>query len=96
VGLKDAKYGEIVAAFLQAEPIGAQVPDKVIQQWVLSKLARHKAPQHIFWVGSSEVGHSLPLTGSGKVKKNVLRDLGNTILTSREHSIHPKQIPAKL
>src|SRR5262245_54342685 len=79
VGLKDARYGEVVAAFLQANSIDISVPDNEIQQWVRLKLARHKTPQHIFWVGSPEVGDSLPLTGSGKIKKNVLRDLGNSI-----------------
>lgn len=84
VGLKDHKYGEVVAAFLDAKRPGGRVSDEEIRSWVRSKLARYKTPQHIFWVGDSGVGDYLPLTGSGKIKKNVLRDIGDSILFSRK------------
>lgn len=79
VGLKDAKYGEVVAAFLQS-PGGEKPADDELRQWVTSKLSRHKAPKHIFWLGDRRVGDTYPLTGSGKVKKHLLRDLGDGIL----------------
>lgn len=80
VGLEDAKYGEIVAAFLQTKSDRARVPDGEIREWCWSKLARHKSPQHVFWIGDAEVGNEFPQTGSGKIKKNLLRDLGNKFL----------------
>ncbi|KAI1630491.1 hypothetical protein EDD37DRAFT_690991 [Exophiala viscosa] len=79
VGLNDAKYGEVVAAFLQS--VDEKRPgNEEIRNWVREKLARHKAPKHIFWLGDDKVGDTYPLTGSGKVKKNVLRDIGDSLL----------------
>jgi len=79
VGIKDPKYGEVAGAFLQ--PRGSERPsDDEIRDWVRMKLARHKAPKYIFWLGDKGVGNSFPLTGSGKVKKNVLRDLGDQLI----------------
>lgn len=79
VGLKDAKFGEVVAAFLQCRS-HARPSDEELRTWVRAKLSRHKAPKHIFWLGDCQVGDTYPLTGSGKVKKHVLRQLGNDIL----------------
>lgn len=79
VGLKDDKYGEVVAAFLQAAS-DTRPSNQELQDWVRQTLSRHKAPGHIFWIGDSEVGEEYPLTGSGKVKKNVLRDIGESLL----------------
>lgn len=79
VGLKDTKYGEVVAAFLQTAD-GKRPGEEELREWVRQKLARHKAPKHIFWIGDAKVSDTYPLTGSGKIKKNVLRDLGDSLL----------------
>ncbi|KAH0836938.1 hypothetical protein AYO21_01753 [Fonsecaea monophora] len=79
VGLKDDKYGEIVASFLQAAS-DKRPDDEEVRSWVRRRLGRHKAPKHIFWIGDPKVGDSYPLTGSGKIKKNVLRELGDALL----------------
>lgn len=86
----------MVAAYLQAETIDNNISDGEIKQWVQTKLARHKTPEYIFWVGDPEVGDSLPLTGSGKVKKNLLRDMGNAILTSRKSNEQRRMTRARL
>lgn len=83
VGIYDKKYGETVGVFLQSK---IRVQQKDIQAWVQQKLARHKVPQHIFYLGERDVGFEFPLTGSGKVKKNVLRELGNRLLKQRGSS----------
>jgi acyl-CoA synthetase (AMP-forming)/AMP-acid ligase II len=50
--------------------------DEELRIWVREVLGRHKAPVHVFWIGDEEVGlHEVPQTGSGKVKKHVLRDV---------------------
>ncbi len=59
-----------------------------MQDWVGGVLGRHKIPVHIFWLGDTGVPEILPTTGSGKIKKNELRALGN-------HLIAPKGTLAK-
>lgn len=50
---------------------------------MMEKLGRIKAPQHIFWLGEAGVGSELPRTGSGKHRKNLVRDVGNALLRKR-------------
>lgn len=51
--------------------------DEQIREWVREKLARHKAPQYVFWLGHQDGPgrgrQEMPKTGSGKVMKHVLR-----------------------
>ena len=79
VGITDSKYGEVVGAFLQCRD-GHRLSDREISEWVHSTLARQKTPRYNFWLGSAGVGNEFPVTGSGKIKKNVLRDLGNSLV----------------
>jgi mevalonyl-CoA ligase len=69
VGLKDAHYGEIVAAFLERHSQKVVISDEDIRRWVRATLGRHKAPARVFWLGENGVPADVPLTGSGKVKK---------------------------
>ncbi|KAH8892327.1 acetyl-CoA synthetase-like protein [Thozetella sp. PMI_491] len=82
VGVTDDQYGEAVTAFLEVRP-GQQKPyqDDVVA-WVREELGRHKAPKHIIWVGKGEAVEDYPITGSGKIRKDLLREMGNR-LTSR-------------
>ncbi|KAF4783921.1 4-coumarate-CoA ligase [Colletotrichum scovillei] len=66
VGLQDKRYGEL--------------SDSEVKAWVTDKLGRHKAPEHVFWIGHPDVGTSLPKTGSGKYQKHLIRDLGDALL----------------
>ncbi|SPO05621.1 related to long-chain-fatty-acid-CoA ligase [Cephalotrichum gorgonifer] len=85
VGLKDAYYGEVVATFLELRGgKGAVVPgDDEVREWVRARLGRHKAPAHVFWLGRGGVPATVPLTGSGKVKKYEMAVLGNSLLKGR-------------
>ncbi|KAI5194371.1 acid Co-A ligase [Aureobasidium subglaciale] len=82
VGLSDKHYGEVVAAFLVGCEGRSPLTDMEIQEFVRSSLARHKTPKHIFWVGESGCLSVLPMTASGKIQKNKLRDWGNLKLTA--------------
>lgn len=68
VGIPDAKYGEIVGAFVMLND-GAQLTEEDIQDYARTKIARYKVPKHIFFV------KEYPLTASGKVQKFKLREL---------------------
>ncbi|KAK0611020.1 hypothetical protein B0T14DRAFT_593938 [Immersiella caudata] len=80
VGLKDAHYGEAVGAFLGLESGHKRPDNKDVADWVRSKLGRHKSPTHIFWLGHDGVPADVPLTGSGKVRKFEMAQLGNRLL----------------
>ncbi|KAK7918028.1 hypothetical protein PG985_009902 [Apiospora marii] len=85
-GLKDAHYGEAVAAFLQASSEGetSETPtDEEMRDWVRQKLGKHKAPAHVFWLGRDGVPLDVPLTGSGKIQKFKMARLGEEMLRKR-------------
>lgn len=84
VGIKDERYGEVVGCFLKATPGCHRVLDREIQLWVESTLGRHKAPQHVFWIGDAAVGDDFPKTGSGKHQKHLLRDTGNRLVAQQK------------
>ncbi|PYH40467.1 acetyl-CoA synthetase-like protein [Aspergillus saccharolyticus JOP 1030-1] len=81
VGIKDERYGEVVGAFLKGR---AKVSHDELRHYVSQTLGRHKAPQHIFWIGDAGVGADFPKTGSGKHQKHILRELGNRLVRTRE------------
>ncbi|KIW21632.1 hypothetical protein PV08_02212 [Exophiala spinifera] len=85
VGVKHHRLGEVVAAFLQSAPgkSGGTQPalsDNEVRGWVRVRLGRHKAPEHVFWLGRDGIPTTLPLTGSGKVRKFELARLAEQIL----------------
>lgn len=80
VGIKDGRYGEVVGCFLKQSEL-LRPADHEIRQFVSEALGRHKAPQHVFWLGDAGVGKEFPKTGSGKHQKHILRDIGNRLQT---------------
>jgi len=76
VGVKDEKYGEAVGCFLQGE----RLSDKEVREWCRARLARFKAPQHVFWVGGDGAIAEWPKTGSGKILKPRLRRVAEGIV----------------
>ncbi|EDN04659.1 long-chain-fatty-acid-CoA ligase [Histoplasma capsulatum] len=81
VGLPSKHYGEIVGAFLVLEPGHACPPDDEIKNWTRQTLGRHKAPKHVFVFGlDPRLPQDMPQTGSGKIQKQVLRDLGKRLV----------------
>ena len=66
-GIPDDKWGEQVAAFIRASSDDPPTPSE-LAVYVRERLAAFKAPRTWVFVDS------FPLTGSGKVKKFVLRD----------------------
>ncbi|KAF1831747.1 acetyl-CoA synthetase-like protein [Decorospora gaudefroyi] len=82
VGVSHSRYVEVPAAFLSHEP-GTEKPNLAeVQSWVRKVLGRHKAPVYIFWLGE-DCEAEVPLTGSGKIRKFVLRDVAEEILRQR-------------
>ncbi|KAK5206372.1 hypothetical protein LTR20_006804 [Exophiala xenobiotica] len=87
VGMKHHRLGEVVVAFLQdtSPPSGATyaaISDDEVREWVKMRLGRHKAPEHVFWLGKDGVPSAVPLTGSGKVRKFELARLAEQIMAT--------------
>ncbi|KAF2110737.1 hypothetical protein BDV96DRAFT_199096 [Lophiotrema nucula] len=82
VGVSHERYVEVPAAFLALED-GASKPSlEEVKTWVRKVLGRHKAPMHVFWLGE-DCSADVPLTGSGKIKKFVLRDVAEGLIAKR-------------
>ncbi|EFW21587.1 SIN component scaffold protein Sid4 [Coccidioides posadasii str. Silveira] len=81
VGMPDSHYGEVVGAFLSLEEGSSPPSAEEVRNWTRQTLGRHKAPRHVFVFGHDPcLPPLMPLTGSGKIQKQVLRDLGKTLV----------------
>jgi fatty-acyl-CoA synthase len=69
VGLPDAKYGEVVAAWVVARP-GAALNVQELRDYCRGQIAHFKIPHYL------EIVAELPRTVTGKVRKHVLREQG--------------------
>ncbi len=67
VGRPDERWGETVAAFIRPTP-GATPTEAELHAWCRRDLAAYKTPLTWLFVDA------LPLTASGKIRKNVLRE----------------------
>ncbi|KAI1303983.1 acetyl-CoA synthetase-like protein [Xylaria venustula] len=83
IGVKNSKYGEIVGSFLEPQEGTEIIEPQDIRAWVRERLAYHKTPVHIFWVGAGGSLPRFPLTGSGKVQKERLREIANNLVHRR-------------
>ncbi len=76
VGVPSQKYGEEAAAFiiLKEEYLKEGVLETEIKEFCKGKIARYKIPKYIFFVDN------FPLTGSGKIQKFKLREIGAELI----------------
>jgi len=68
VGVTSKTNGEVVAAFIHLRP-GCYLTQRGIVNYCTGNIAAYKIPRYIFFVDD------FPLTASGKVRKNVLREM---------------------
>jgi fatty-acyl-CoA synthase len=73
VGVPDAKYGEVVGAFVRRSA-GSDITEGDVQEYARARMARYKAPKHVFFVDE------FPLTASGKIQKYKLREMAKEAL----------------
>ncbi len=72
-GIPSKKYGEEVGAFIILHE-GADIHESDIKEFCKGKIARYKIPKYILFV------EGFPLTGSGKIQKFKLKDIGLKML----------------
>jgi acyl-CoA synthetase (AMP-forming)/AMP-acid ligase II len=86
IGIKDDKWGEVVGVFLQQSSAQeSRLKEKNLKVWMRKhKIAPHKMPDHYFHIGRDEgVPDELPVNGSGKVLKAVLRSVAQEVVSRR-------------
>ena len=74
------KYGEEVGAFIILKE-GETLEEADVKDFCKGKISRHKIPKYVFFI------KEFPLTGSGKIQKYKLKDLGLELL--RQQGITP-------
>ena len=74
------KYGEEVGAFIILKD-GETLEEADVIDFCKGKISRHKRPKYVFFI------KEFPLTGSGKIQKYKLKDLGLSLL--QEQGITP-------
>ena len=72
-GIPSGKYGEEVGAFIIQQDNANLTVDEV-REFCRGKIARHKIPKYVLFV------KEFPLTGSGKIQKFKLKDIGLKML----------------
>ena len=75
-GIADEKYGEVAGAFVITEE-GVKLTEEDVIDFCRGKISRYKIPQYVFFIDT------YPMTGSGKIKKYKLREMGNEIVKKR-------------
>jgi len=79
-GIASPKYGEQVGAFIVLKD-GAKVTEEDIRDFCRGKISRFKIPKYVFLVDS------FPMTGSGKIQKYKLREMGPKMLAERGEAV---------
>ena len=72
-GIPSEKYGEEVGAFIILKE-GATLSPEEVRDFCRGQIARHKIPKYIFFI------KEFPMTGSGKIQKYKLKDVGLMML----------------
>lgn len=83
VGIKNHRYGEVVGAFIGLKAGHDRMSDEDVRQWIRVKMGRHKAPEHVFWLGEDGIPATVPITGSGKVRKFEMAKCAEQVLASQ-------------
>ena len=68
-GIPSKKYGEAVGAFIILHE-GVTMDEMDVREFCMGKISRYKIPKYIFFI------KEFPMTGSGKIQKFKLKDLG--------------------
>lgn len=75
-GIPSEKYGEEVGAFI-IQHNDINLTEEEVRDFCRGKIARHKIPKYIFFI------NEFPMTGSGKIQKFKLKDLGLQLLNEQ-------------
>jgi fatty-acyl-CoA synthase len=86
VGVPDAKYGEVVGAFIKRFD-GSTITEGDVQEFCRARMARYKAPKYVFFVDE------YPQTASGKIQKYRLREMAAEQLGLTDVKVFASEAP---
>ncbi|KAA6311924.1 propanoyl:CoA ligase, partial [termite gut metagenome] len=75
-GISSKKYGEEVGAFIILQE-GTKLQESDVKDFCRNKISRYKIPKYVFFV------NDFPLTGSGKIQKFKLKEIGLQLCTEK-------------
>lgn len=75
IGMPDERWGEIGCAWVVLSPEHSLEPQEVIE-FLAGQVARYKLPRDVWFIED----HALPKTGTGKVQKNLLRQMAERLI----------------
>jgi fatty-acyl-CoA synthase len=78
-GIANEKYGEVTGAFIILDE-GVKLSEEDVIDYCRGNISRFKIPQYVFFVDS------FPMTGSGKIQKYKLREMGNELVKKRSEN----------
>ncbi len=73
VGVPDAKYGEVVGAFVMRSK-GSDITEEDVREYAQTRIARYKCPKYVWFV------EEFPMTASNKIQKYKLREMAAEML----------------
>jgi fatty-acyl-CoA synthase len=79
IGMPDERWGECGCAWI-VRTEGHDLREEDLQSWLKPQLAGYKLPRNIWFIADSD----LPKTGTGKVQKNILREMALRHLSRQE------------
>ncbi|KAL1694039.1 hypothetical protein GGG16DRAFT_122877 [Schizophyllum commune] len=82
IAVPDAKYGEVVGAWIAREP-GTDVSRAEVRRAVADAMNPQNAPAWVWFLGEEGVVDELPKTASGKVQKHVLRSWSKPLVEKK-------------
>lgn len=68
--MPDERWGETGCAWI-VRTEGETISEEDLRRWLSSRVAGYKMPRDIWFIAEAE----LPKTGTGKVQKNVLKEM---------------------
>ena len=80
IGVDDAKMGQEVCAWISLQE-GEELTVDELREYATGQIAHYKIPRYVRFV------ESYPSTVTGKIKKNVMRDITNEMINNGDQEI---------
>lgn len=77
IGMPDDRWGETGCAWI-VRTDGDGIGEEALRDWLASRVAGYKMPRDIWFITEAE----LPKTGTGKVQKNILKEMALAKITA--------------
>ncbi|CAD5209610.1 unnamed protein product [Bursaphelenchus okinawaensis] len=84
VGVPDVRFGEELCAWIRLKDGYEKFTEQELKDWCKGKIAHYKVPRYMLFKKETD----FPMTVTGKVKKNILREVSRKELNLIPEAIH--------